>query len=176
MDKTADQQIEEAISFLVFAIKKSGNNPKPVILHSIKIGFHLYNLWYNKDIVIAAILHDVIEDSETTPQEIETIFGIKIVELVIANSFDSSIKDKTTRYQECFSRCAELGIDALIIKAADILDNADYYFNAENDILINWLLEKMKYFIDYSRDYLQDEYLYVQLVEKYQELITTQKN
>jgi len=93
-----DKQIEEAIKFLVFAIQESGKNPKPVILHSIRVGLHLYNnLNYNKDIVTAAILHDVIEDTDTKIEEVKSKFGDNVAKLVEANSFDESIEDKTER-------------------------------------------------------------------------------
>ncbi|MFT4309727.1 MAG: HD domain-containing protein [Candidatus Woesearchaeota archaeon] len=120
-------QIEEAIKFLVFAFHESGHNPKPVIIHSIRVGLHLYSLGYNNDIVVAAILHDVIEDTAVQIEEIKTKFGDKIAGLVEANTFDESIIDKTERYKENFERCYKAGKEALIIKTADLFDNADYY-------------------------------------------------
>ncbi len=168
-----DKKTEEAIKFLVFAIHKSGKNPKPVILHSIRVGLHLYNLSYDKDIVIAAILHDVIEDTDVKIEEVETKFGQKIAKLVEANSFDESIIDKTERYKENFERCRTAGKDSLIVKAADFFDNADYYHLASTNGLAKWLLEKLKYFIDNSKNILQDEALYEELVKKYKKIAKT---
>ena len=168
-----DKQIEEAIKFLVFTIHESGKNPKPVILHSIRVGLHLYNLGYEKDIVIAAILHDVIEDTDVKIEEIESKFGKKIAKLVEANSFDESIEDKTERYKENFERCCKAGRDALIVKAADFFDNADYYNLASTNELAKWLLEKLKYFIDNSKSELKDEILYKKLVKKYKRIAKT---
>lgn len=168
-----DKQIEEAIKFLVFAIHESGKNPKPVILHSIRVGLHLYNLDYDKDIVIAAILHDVIEDTAIKIEEVESKFSSKIAKLVEANSFDESISDKTERYKENFERCRKVGKDALIVKAADFFDNADYYNLASTDELTKWLLEKLKYFIDNSEDELKDEALYNELVKKCKRIAKT---
>ena len=168
-----DKQIEEAIKFLVFAIHESGKNPKPVILHSIRVGLHFYNLGYDKDIVIAAILHDVIEDTDTKTEDVEAKFGNKIATLVEANSFDESIQDKTERYKENFERCHKAGKDALIVKVADFFDNADYYNLASTDELTKWLLEKLKYFIDNSKDELKDEAIYNELVKKYERIAKT---
>lgn len=168
-----DKQIEEAIKFLVFAIYESGKNPKPVILHSIRVGLHLYNFDYDKEIVIAAILHDVIEDTNVETKEVEAKFGKKIATLVEANSFDESIQDKTERYKENFERCQKAGKDALIVKAADFFDNADYYRLASTKELTKWLLEKLKYFIDNSKDELKDEALYNELVKKYERIEKT---
>lgn len=168
-----DKQIEEAIKFLVFAIHESGKNPKPVILHSIRVGLYLYNLDYDKDIVVAAILHDVVEDTDIEIKEVEVKFGNKIATLVEVNSFDESIQDKTERYKENFERCRKAGKDALIIKAADFFDNADYYNLASTDELTKWLLEKLKYFIDNSKDELKNEALYGELVKKYKRIAKT---
>jgi (p)ppGpp synthase/HD superfamily hydrolase len=135
-----DKQIEEAIKFLVFAFQKSRHNPKPVVLHSIRVGLHLYNLGCAKDIVIAAILHDVLEDTDVKIEEVKLKFGENVAKLVEANSFDESIQDKNERYKENFERCRKAGKDALIIKAADILDNADYFHLASTKALAKWLL------------------------------------
>jgi hypothetical protein len=45
----------------------------------------------------------------------------------------------------------------LIIKAADFLDNCDYYHLASSKELAKWLLGKRKYFIENSRNLLEDE-------------------
>ena len=168
-----DKQIEEAIKFLVFAIQESRRNPKLVILHSIRVGLHLYNLGYDKNIVVAAILHDVLEDTNVKIKEVEVKFGKKIAQLVEANSFDENIEDKTERYKENFDRCRKAGKDALIVKAADFFDNADYYHLASTKELAKWLLEKLKYFIDNYRDELKDEALYNELVKKYKRIAKT---
>ncbi|MEA3273370.1 MAG: HD domain-containing protein [Patescibacteria group bacterium] len=162
-----DRQIEEAIKFLVFAVHKSGENPKPVILHSIRVGFHLSNLNHNEDIVIAGILHDIIEDTNVGIEEVESKFGARIAELVEANSFDKLIQDKTERYKENFKRCYEMGKDALVVKTADFFDNIDYYNLAPTQISTKWLFEKLKYFIDNSQNKLKDEIIYKELIKKY---------
>jgi (p)ppGpp synthase/HD superfamily hydrolase len=168
-----DKEIERAIKFLVFAIQESGKNPKPVVLHSMRIGLHLYGLGYGKDIVIAAILHDALEDTDTTAGEIKSKFGDKVTKLVEANSFDESIESKTERYRENFERCCKAGKGALIIKAADIMDNSDYYHLAPSKELAKYLLGKMKYFIEKSGDVLKGEIIYRELKNKYEEIAKT---
>ncbi len=158
---------------MVFAIHKSGKNPKPVILHSIRTGLHLYNFNYDKDIVVATILHDIIEDTDINIEEIELKFGKKIAELIEANSFDESIKDKTERYKENFECCRKVGKDALIVKAADIFDNADYYHPIPTKEVAKCFLEKIKYFIDNFKDELKDEVIYEELTKKYKRTVKT---
>jgi guanosine-3',5'-bis(diphosphate) 3'-pyrophosphohydrolase len=165
-----EKQMEEAITFLVYAIHKSGKNPKPVILHSIRVGLHLYNLGYDKDIIITGILHDVIEDTKTTTNDIKSKFSKGIAILVEANSFDKRISDKIESYKENFKRCHKAGKNALIVKAADIFDNADYCCFDEDGQINDWWVEKMKYFIKISKDILKHEVLYKELVKKYKRI------
>ena len=61
---TYDRIVEKAISFLVYAFTTTGHNPKPVILHSIRTGLYLYHQNHAQDVVVAAILHDLIEDTD----------------------------------------------------------------------------------------------------------------
>jgi len=162
-----DNDCEEAIKFLVVSIIDSGNNPKPVIFHSTKVGMQLYDLGYGGDIVIAGILHDVIEDSSVKLKEIEINFGLRVSNLVSALSFDESIIDKTEQYVENFERCVKLGKDALIIRAVDLFYNCDYYSLASSQELKEWLFKKLNFFIINSKQYLYNETIYEELVKKY---------
>lgn len=163
-------EIEEAIKFLVFAIEKSKNNEKPVIFHSIKVGIYLYREGYAKEMVIAGILHDLLEDSDVAFEEIEKRFGKRAARLVKANSFDKGVVDKRERYSQTFRRCLKVGKDALVIKAADILDNSYYLRFAPNKILKNLFLGKMKHFVENTREIIGTENIWKELNERYIQL------
>ena len=126
MDYIEDKEIEEAIKYLVFSIHQTGKNPKPVILHSFRVGIHLYRLGYTKDVVIGGILHDLLEDTGVSFDDIKQKFGVKIARLVLACSFNENIKDEVERYKEATDRCVKEGKEALIVKAADFIDNIPY--------------------------------------------------
>ncbi|MCD6225474.1 HD domain-containing protein [bacterium] len=166
-DITFDRQVEKAIKFLVLAMMKSSNNPKPIILHSLKVGFYLYNMGCDQETVIGGFLHDLLEDSATTAEEIEQIFGKRIADLVQANTFAKRGKSEEIKYKDCFSRCVKEGKPALLIKAADILDNSFYYPLAENKQVFQRLLQKMDYFIKLSKPYLKDEIVWKELVKRF---------
>ncbi len=165
-----DYQVEEAIKFLVFTFKRSKNNSKPVILHSIRVGLHLYNLGYDKNVVIGAILHDLIEDTDVSNKEIELKFGKDIARLVELSSFDESIKNKTERYKVNFNQCVKHNKEALIIRATDFFDNLDYYEDTSGE-LREWLIEKLEYFLKASKKEIKDEIIYDKLVQKYDRII-----
>ena len=69
------QEIEKAVVFLITRMLESGHNPKPVVFHSICVGVCLYNFNYEPDIVKAGILHDIIEDSDTSIAQVAERFG-----------------------------------------------------------------------------------------------------
>lgn len=165
-----DQQIENAIKFLVQKIDASGHNPKPVILHSIRVGLGLYNAGCAIDTVIATILHDLLEDTDTKLNEIETKFGSNVALLVEATTLDQTITDKTARYKENFDRAYKIGKEALIIRAADLLDNSNYYYLTNKDMQI-WLCEKLKYFLEISKDLIGNEVIYKELIVRYAKLV-----
>jgi len=170
-DINADLEIERAIKFLVYKIDESGHNPKPVILHSIRVERYLESHNYSKNILIAAVLHDILEDTDTSIETIQRSFGKEIAALVEANTFDKMISDETEKYRDCFNRCFKKGRDALVIKAADILDNSRYYHLSKDRKLNNFLLQKMKYFIDLSKPLLRNEPIYSELKKQYRQLV-----
>ena len=83
-----DHQLEQAITFLVTNFQHSGNNPKPVILHSIRVAHFLYEYDYPEETIIAATLHDLVEDTDCTIIQIEEHFGREVARLVAANTFN----------------------------------------------------------------------------------------
>jgi (p)ppGpp synthase/HD superfamily hydrolase len=159
-----DKLIEKAIIFLVTSIEKSGKNPKPVILHSIRVSMHLESLGCSREVIIGAILHDLLEDTDVTSDEIKQDFGELIAGLVEANSFQKDIANETERYKRMYDQCRKSGKDALVIKAADILDNS-YYYGPRKD-----LIEKMRYFIDVSKKELNRERIWKELLDQYERI------
>jgi len=132
MTNNLDIQFEKAIRLLTQHMPISDENTrKPVIFHDIRVGVYLYNNGYSENIVMAGILHDTIEWSDITEKMLKREFGDKITELVLANSKDSTI-EKEKRNEDMVKRCVQTGMDALIIKTADILDSFHYYSKINN--------------------------------------------
>ena len=71
------------------------------------------------NLIIASILHDVVEDSNTTIKEIRNDFGEKVVELVDKLTRD---KEKETK-QEKFQKLMKESEEVRLLKAVDWLDN-----------------------------------------------------
>ncbi|WP_135536840.1 HD domain-containing protein [Halostella pelagica] len=166
-DPTEDEEIERAIQYLVHSFESSGDNPKPVILHSTRVGMDLYDRDYEKHIVISGFLHDLLEDTDATSDEIRSQFGKDVANIVEATSFDENIDDYLEKHYDIYERCFELGRSGVAVKAADILDNSDYYGLGDSEELQKNLIEKMEYFIDKSEPYIGEEDIYQELNDKF---------
>ncbi|QGN06907.1 HD domain-containing protein [Halorhabdus sp. CBA1104] len=166
-DRQEDTDIERAIVYLVTSFEASGANPKPVVLHSVRVGMDLYNRGYEKQIVIAGFLHDLIEDTDVTRDDIAAHFGAEVAAIVAATSFDRAIEDYTERYRDTFDRCVEMGRPPVLVKAADTLDNSSYYHLADSKESRANLVEKLASFIDRSEPYIGEERLHEELQDSY---------
>ncbi|MBM4402468.1 MAG: HD domain-containing protein [Candidatus Cloacimonetes bacterium] len=169
--KQSDAEIARAIHFLVNTCldndgkQKPLRTTKPLVVHSLRIAFHLLKQGYNKDIIIAAVLHDLPEDAGVEIESIKNKFGKKVADIVSACTFDDLIKEKQKKYQELFARTKAEGRDALIVKAADILDNSNYFRFAEDRKAKKHLLEKWNHFLQATQE-IFSEPIYQELAER----------
>ena len=62
----------------------------PYIVHPLEVLCILSGMTTRSDILVAGVLHDTLEDTATTPEEIREIFGEAVLELVTFNSEDKS--------------------------------------------------------------------------------------
>jgi (p)ppGpp synthase/HD superfamily hydrolase len=110
------------------------------------MAFYLLENGYDENIVIGAILHDVLEDTDINKNELADAFGNHTASLVQAVSYDQSIKDWEARYKEMFTRVKSHGKDALILKCTDILFNSFYIQRVEKRKFRIKLVNKIKDF------------------------------
>lgn len=120
-------QYQDAIAFLVKAYESNDNEGKPELFHALYTGMKLIEFGYSGDTVIAGFLHDIIEESDITKDNVQQKFGNTVADIVAANTKDLSIEDKKERYHDIVKRCKHMGKEACLVKAADILSNFYYY-------------------------------------------------
>jgi GTP pyrophosphokinase len=170
-DPEQDGEFDRAIRFLSSVMETSGHNPKPVVLHSVRTGLYLRSIGYSREIVLAGFLHDVLEDSDTKPGEVTKRFGRKVGALVEALSDDPTIRDRRERFRETVRRLMAAGPPALIVSAADRLDNLPFFRLTKGDRALRaYLLEKMRYFLDVSKPLIGKERLWKELEAGYRRL------
>ena len=80
---TVDEEIDRAIQFAIIAhdeqYRKSG---EPYVIHPILVAAIVASISEDKTMIIAALLHDVVEDTEFTLEDIELNFGKDVAHLV----------------------------------------------------------------------------------------------
>jgi (p)ppGpp synthase/HD superfamily hydrolase len=102
---------------------RNGSGGLPYIEHPRMVAATLAAQGYDETTLAAALLHDVVEDSDTTVEDLRSAFGDAIADLVAALSDDESIESYRERKDEHRGRVAGVDGDALAIYAADKLTN-----------------------------------------------------
>lgn len=67
----------------------------PFIMHPLEVKEILYEMGADTNLLIAGLLHDVVEDTNTTIEEIQDTFGEDVAELVAGHT-----EDKTKSWEE----------------------------------------------------------------------------
>jgi (p)ppGpp synthase/HD superfamily hydrolase len=125
-------RIEKSITFMVKNMEETGINKKPVILHSLKVGFAAYSFGLSVEAIIAGNLHDVVEDSDVTIQELGEQFGRRVSELVAKMTHNDEARMKNFHREDYFSdwdsyHIGLLGDDeAVFLKLIDTKENFVY--------------------------------------------------
>jgi (p)ppGpp synthase/HD superfamily hydrolase len=140
--------VERAILYLVTNYNESGHNPKPVILHSLRIANMLMEMGYDRKIIIGAVLHDIIEDTNVTDEQLKEDFGQEVLDLVIAVSYNESISDPVEQYKDMYDRVLAYGKDAVVLKSVDIAVNSLYIDLVPDPNKRRQLVKKGTYFLD----------------------------
>ena len=101
---------------------------EPFFIHPLKVAEFLVDLGMDHETVIAALLHDVLEDTGTSESEMKKEFGRNIVALVDGVTKISIVKAKSKSIQETETMRKMLiamtkDIRVIIIKLADKLHN-----------------------------------------------------
>jgi len=102
---------------------RNGSGGLPYIEHPRMVAATLAARGYDEATLAAALLHDVVEDSDTTVEDLRGEFGDTVADLVAALSDDESIESYRDRKDEHRGRVAVVDGDALAIYAADKLTN-----------------------------------------------------
>ncbi len=96
----------------------------PYINHPIALANVLANEGGVEDVTVlcAAVLHDTIEDTETTSEELQAIFGPKVASVVMEVTDDKSL-EKSLRKQRQVEHAPHISKEAKLVKLADKISN-----------------------------------------------------
>lgn len=102
---------------------RNASGGMPYIEHPVAVAGRLAEHGFDDEVLAAALLHDVLEDTDLTPEQLREEFGERVAGLVAALSDDEAIEPYLARKDEHRARVAASGPDALAIYAADKLTN-----------------------------------------------------
>lgn len=101
-----------------------------------------------EEMLLTALLHDVVEDTAVLPEEIQTMFGEKVEENVRWLT-----KGKHTKYEDYIDELQAHGSDvAIIVKLADRLYNTDNLMNLGTEIWHEKKIRQAKYILNAFQD------------------------
>lgn len=117
--------IEKAIVFAAKAHdgQKRKSTDIPYITHPYAVGMLLLRESCSEEVVAAGILHDALEDTAVTYEEILIEFGEQVVNLVVAASEPDKSLLWEERKEHTIQSLKEVGLEELQIITADKLHN-----------------------------------------------------
>jgi (p)ppGpp synthase/HD superfamily hydrolase len=102
---------------------RNGSGGMPYVEHPIAVAARLDEHGYGEEVLAAALLHDVVEDSGTSLDEIREEFGEAVAGLVGALTDDEALDSYRERKAEHRERVAAAAGEALAIYGSDKLTN-----------------------------------------------------
>lgn len=99
----------------------------PYIVHPIRVAFGVFKAKGTTEEIIGALLHDVIEDTKRTREDLLKAFGQPITNIVMELTRESTKEDgdKATRHKIDLIKLKKASLSSKKIKFEDINDNTD---------------------------------------------------
>lgn len=161
--------IEKSIHYVTDAMegKKRKGNGSPAVFHSLEAASIAASLTSDESVIAAAVLHDVIEDTDKTGEDIKSEFGPLIFELVMSETEDKS-KDWKTR--KILATELVKNTDDIRIKILYLSDKLSNMRSLYNDIAI----KHEKAWNDFNqKDPLEHHWYYRTIADSMPELYDT---
>lgn len=96
---------------------------EPYIQHPLEVMEIVSGVPHTDEMLAAALLHDTIEDTPTTREDIELEFGHKVAVLVMELTDQCHEGNRATRKAAEAARLATISPDAQTVKLADFISN-----------------------------------------------------
>lgn len=150
-----DKDIDRILDAIAFSTEKhrfqARKDPEhtPYIIHPLGVTCHLISIGRvrDPDIMIGALLHDTVEDTETTFEEIEQKFSSRVALFVQEVTDDKSLP-KQLRKQLQVELAPEKSAGAAQIKLADKLYNL---IDLTTSIPLGWDVERVHQYFQWAQ-------------------------
>jgi guanosine-3',5'-bis(diphosphate) 3'-pyrophosphohydrolase len=147
--------MNKLVAAIAFAADKHRNQRRkdheasPYINHPIALADVLANEAGIEDerVLVAAMLHDTVEDTETTEQELLRVFGKDVSDIVMEVTDDKSLP-KAERKRLQIERAAHISRRAKLVKLADKICNLR---DIAKSPPADWPLERKQEYFDWAK-------------------------
>lgn len=154
MTTAANEPIASILGAATFAAerhrdqRRKGKDASPYINHPLALASLLANCGERDPaLLMAALLHDTVEDTATSFEELERTFGHEVTELVREVTDDKALP-KAARKRAQVEHAARLSRRARLVKLADKICNLrDLSASPPAD----WSLERRREYFDWAR-------------------------
>jgi (p)ppGpp synthase/HD superfamily hydrolase len=98
---------------------------EPAYIHSTRVSDALARFGFSEDVVIAGMLHDIVEDGETSLDDLRELgFSERVIELVRLCTHDDMVEGGDRRWVKMMAGLIDADDqEAWAIKIADLTDN-----------------------------------------------------
>lgn len=131
---------------------------KPMIVHPISVGKLLEEYGYDDTVVAAGYLHDVVEDTKYTIDDIKNEFGKEVAELVM----DASEPDKSLSWEErkehTIEETKKLPLRNKLVVCADKINNLE-------DLMLKFHKSGKRDFSEFKRGEEKQKWYYTSVYE-----------
>lgn len=145
----AAKVISMARAFAIAAHSAIGQTRKytgePYWHHPMAVAELVASVTTDADMIAAAWLHDVIEDTKVTRQDVQTVFGSRVASLVVQLTDVSRPENGNRAARKAIDRqhIAQACPAAKTIKLADLIDNSRSIIERDQDFAKVYIPEKI---------------------------------
>lgn len=131
---------------------RKGYDHKPYITHPIEVSKlvekYMENDYQLEIYKVVALLHDTLEDTDATYDEIEKLFGKNIADIVLELTNDKDEKDRLGKDVYLADKMSKMNDKTLILKLCDRLHNVSELIYADDEFNEKYVRETV-YIINY---------------------------
>lgn len=151
-DETGLKNLLNALAFAADKHKdqrRKDVNASPYINHPISLANILCNEGHITDIetICGALLHDTVEDTDTSPDELKSEFGNTICKIVMEVTDDKSLPKAERKLQQ-IKHAAHVSDQAKLVKLADKISNLR---DVANNPPPDWNLQRRQEYFDWAK-------------------------
>lgn len=161
--------------------RRKDSQSSPYINHPIEVAEIMWRVGHVRELptLVAAVLHDTIEDTGTTPEEVKAEFGDAVLGLVLEVTDDKRLP-KAERKRLQIETAPHKSPGAKQIKLADKIANV---YDVTHTPPLTWSLQRKREYLDWTEKVVNGlrgqnrelEELYIQTLAEGRQILARQK-